>query len=109
MRALPLQAPRSRAPPSHTQPPPRSAKFHADISPVGGHDGYAFPGGGGDFHFLHHQKFDCNYGVPLIDFDFLFGSWVDYACFKEAGSDLAKGRELTYSRFGWLGKKEKQT
>ena len=31
------------------------AKFHADIAPVGGHDGYAFPGGGGDFHFLHHD------------------------------------------------------
>jgi hypothetical protein len=53
------------------------------------------------------QKFDCNYGVPLIDFDFLFGSWVDFECFKEAGGDLAKGRQLTYERFGWGGKKNK--
>jgi hypothetical protein len=83
------------------------AKFHADIAPVGGHDGYAFPGGGGDFHWLHHDKFDCNYGVPLFDFDWLFGSWVDYKCYRDAGSDLAKGRALTYKRFGWLGLREK--
>ncbi len=24
---------------------------------------------------LHHAKFECNYGVPLIDFDRLFGTW----------------------------------
>ena len=82
------------------------AKFHADIAPVGGHDGYAFPGGGGDFHYLHHAKFDCNYGVPLIDFDWMFGSWVDYKCFVEAGGkDLDKGLKLTNKRFGWLGEK----
>ena len=54
------------------------AKFHADIAPIGGHDGYADPAGGGDFHWLHHHRFECNYGVPLIDFDRLFGTWVDY-------------------------------
>jgi len=62
------------------------AKFHADIAPIGGHDGYADPGGNGDFHWLHHAKFECNYGVPLIDFDRLFGSWVDYEDYKKAGS-----------------------
>jgi len=53
-------------------------KFHADVAPIGGHDGYASPGGGADFHYLHHAKFECNYGVPLIDFDRLFGTWVEY-------------------------------
>lgn len=61
-------------------------KFHADIAPVGGHDGYSDPAGGGDFHWLHHAKFECNYGVPLIDFDRLFGTWVDYADYKQTGS-----------------------
>lgn len=42
----------------------------------------------------------------MVDFDWLFGSWVDYECFKDAGGDLAKGRELTYRRFGWFGKKK---
>jgi len=54
-------------------------KFHADIAPIGGHDGYSNPpGGGADYHYLHHAKFECNYGVPLINFDKLFGTWVDY-------------------------------
>jgi len=54
-------------------------KFHADIAPIGGHDGYANPpGGGADYHYLHHARFECNYGVPLINFDKLFGTWADY-------------------------------
>ena len=29
-------------------------KFHADVSPLPGHDGYDKPGGGSYFHYLHH-------------------------------------------------------
>eukprot|EP00294_Goniomonas_avonlea_P016811 CAMPEP_0114558852 /NCGR_PEP_ID=MMETSP0114-20121206/10608_1 /TAXON_ID=31324 /ORGANISM="Goniomonas sp, Strain m" /LENGTH=329 /DNA_ID=CAMNT_0001744281 /DNA_START=84 /DNA_END=1073 /DNA_ORIENTATION=+ len=58
-------------------------KFHADIAPISGHDGYAEPAGGADFHWLHHAKFECNYGVPLIDFDRLFGTWLDYEDYKK--------------------------
>eukprot|EP01052_Picozoa_sp_SAG31_P006940 SAG31_NODE_325_length_17671_cov_9.902743_21_plen_103_part_00 len=57
------------------------AKFHADIAPIAGHDGMEFSGG--DFHWLHHHRFECNYGVPLIDFDRLFGTWADYGEWKE--------------------------
>lgn len=72
-------------------------KFHADIAPVGGHDGMDAPGGKGDFHWLHHAKFECNYGVPFpINLDLLFGTWADYDVFKETGeltvSDWAKGQ-----------------
>lgn len=35
------------------------AKFHADVSPVAGHDGHDQPGGGSHFHYLHHAYFDC--------------------------------------------------
>eukprot|EP00239_Pterosperma_sp_CCMP1384_P001244 CAMPEP_0197847882 /NCGR_PEP_ID=MMETSP1438-20131217/7399_1 /TAXON_ID=1461541 /ORGANISM="Pterosperma sp., Strain CCMP1384" /LENGTH=337 /DNA_ID=CAMNT_0043459945 /DNA_START=47 /DNA_END=1060 /DNA_ORIENTATION=- len=69
------------------------AKFHADIAPIGGHDGHQDPAGNGDFHYLHHAKFECNYGVPLIDFDRLFGTWVDYAenkAAKEAKQNKSK-------------------
>jgi len=52
-------------------------KFHADISPIGGHDGFADPGGNSDFHYLHHAKFECNYGTELVEFDRLFGSFVE--------------------------------
>jgi sterol desaturase/sphingolipid hydroxylase (fatty acid hydroxylase superfamily) len=54
------------------------AKFHADISPIGGHDGFPAPGGGSAYHWLHHAKFECNYGVPLVNFDALFGTKLDY-------------------------------
>jgi len=55
-------------------------KFHADIAPIGGHDGYAAPGGDSEYHYLHHAKYECNYGVPFpIDFDSIFGTWRTFA------------------------------
>jgi len=54
------------------------AKFHADVAPIGGHDGFADPGGDADYHYVHHAKFDGNYGVPLIDFDRLFGTYIPF-------------------------------
>jgi len=65
------------------------AKFHADISPIGGHDGYDEPSANGNFHYLHHAKFECNYGVPFpVDFDKIFGTWVDYEEFKANGNRM---------------------
>ena len=65
------------------------AKFHADIAPIGGHDGYGEPSANGDFHYLHHHKFECNYGVPFpINFDKIFGSYVDFEEFKANGGKL---------------------
>lgn len=62
-------------------------KFHADIAPIGGHDGYDEPSANGDFHWLHHAKFECNYGVPFpINFDKLFGTWLEYKEWKKTGS-----------------------
>lgn len=61
-------------------------KFHADIAPIGGHDGFDDPSGNGDFHFLHHSKFECNYGVPFpINLDKLCGTWADWKTYKETG------------------------
>jgi sterol desaturase/sphingolipid hydroxylase (fatty acid hydroxylase superfamily) len=52
--------------------------YHANISPVGGHDGFGYPGGNSTYHYLHHALFECNYGTPLVDFDTLFGTKIDY-------------------------------
>ena len=52
-------------------------KFHADLSPLPGHDGYDKPGGGSYFHYLHHAHYDCNYGTPMVPLDQLFGSYQD--------------------------------
>jgi cytochrome b involved in lipid metabolism len=61
-------------------------KFHADIAPIGGHDGMDEPGGKGDFHWLHHAKFECNYGVPFpINLDLLLGTWADFEVWKATG------------------------
>ena len=52
-------------------------KYHTLIAPIAGHDGFDFPGGGSRFHYLHHAKFDCNYGTASIfwNFDKWFGSY----------------------------------
>ena len=72
------------------------AKFHADVSPVGGHDGHADPGGGGaGYHWLHHHRFEVNYGVPTIDWDRFFGSFVDTEAWRASGGDMEKARALT--------------
>jgi len=74
-------------------------KFHADISPVGGHDGHADPGGGGaGYHWLHHHRFECNYGVPTIDWDRMMGTFVDTGAFQECQGDLERARALTQQR-----------
>lgn len=65
-------------------------KFHADIAPIGGHDGYSAPGVGGDFHWLHHAKYECNYGCPIVPLDRLFGTWVDYKQVQAVGYSKAK-------------------
>eukprot|EP00995_Heteronema_vittatum_P010434 NODE_589_length_1277_cov_421.285016_g424_i0.p1 GENE.NODE_589_length_1277_cov_421.285016_g424_i0~~NODE_589_length_1277_cov_421.285016_g424_i0.p1 ORF type:complete len:358 (-),score=106.95 NODE_589_length_1277_cov_421.285016_g424_i0:203-1189(-) len=59
-------------------------KFHADIAPIAGHDGLDTPAGNGDFHYLHHAKFEVNYGVPFpFNFDKYFGTWMDPTEWKE--------------------------
>lgn len=52
-------------------------KFHADLSPLAGHDGHGAPAGGSWFHYLHHAHFECNYGTPLVPLDKLFGTYED--------------------------------
>jgi len=43
-----------------------------------GHDGYDFPGAsgsGGFAHYIHHVKFNCNYGGANAPLDWFFGSF----------------------------------
>ena len=68
------------------------AKFHADISPLGGHDGHGPPGGNSDYHFLHHAHLHVNYGAPLpyLNPDKLFGTFVDPAVWLAQGKDYGR-------------------
>lgn len=76
--------------------------FHACIAPIAGHDGFAAPGGGSDYHYLHHSMFECNYGVPWpIDFDSLCGSWVAWEWVektKTADGRVSLSRAKKYGR-----------
>lgn len=56
---------------------------YARISPVGGHDGYDKPAGGSLVHYLHHTKFEVNYGTPVVPFDRWFGTLDDGAAFRQ--------------------------
>ena len=38
---------------------------------------------------------ECNYGVPFpVDFDKMFGTWVDYKEYKKVGIKGAKAKAL---------------
>ncbi|CAF5156854.1 unnamed protein product, partial [Rotaria sp. Silwood1] len=36
------------------------------------------PAGDVAFHYLHHATFECNYGIPLINFDRLFDTYKEF-------------------------------
>lgn len=57
-------------------------KFHADLSPIAGHDGHDQPAGGSKFHFIHHSKFEYNYGTPMVPLDVWFGTYEDGSRFE---------------------------
>ena len=38
-------------------------KLDLTMGAMVGHDGFGFPGGGGAFHYLHHENFEINYGA----------------------------------------------
>lgn len=69
------------------------AKCHADIAPLAGHDGFLAPGGDSKYHYLHHAHFECNYGVPLVPADELFGTYLDYDVYKQHGGNFAAAKK----------------
>ena len=96
LRAIDRRAPHSRSP-------------AAVVAPIGGHDGHGEPSCNGNFHWLHHAKFECNYGVPWpICFDTMFGTFVDYAEFKKNGNKMPKklAASVATRRGEGAGKKE---
>eukprot|EP01084_Bolivina_argentea_P057747 105496_1 len=58
-------------------------KWHCNLSPLPSHDGFANPGGGDYFHFLHHAHFECNYGSASIPMDYWFGTLEDGEKYKK--------------------------
>merc|ERR1712150_310364 len=45
---------------------------------MGGHTGFEDHWASGQFHYIHHAKFECNYGEPSVAFlDIFFGTYKD--------------------------------
>jgi len=40
------------------------------------HDGFQWPGSCDLFHQLHHEHFDCNYGLAHVPLDWMFGTFA---------------------------------
>eukprot|EP01060_Flectonema_neradi_P011667 TRINITY_DN1869_c6_g1_i1.p1 TRINITY_DN1869_c6_g1~~TRINITY_DN1869_c6_g1_i1.p1 ORF type:complete len:447 (+),score=52.69 TRINITY_DN1869_c6_g1_i1:87-1427(+) len=51
--------------------------IHLTLSPAAGHSGYEDHWAGDQFHYLHHAKFECNYGGPTFILDKVFGTFRD--------------------------------
>jgi len=49
-------------------------KLDLTMAALIGHDGVGFPGGASQPHWLHHHKFECNYGENYAPMDWIFGS-----------------------------------
>ena len=58
-------------------------KWHLQLSPLPGHDGFDAPGGGSYFHYLHHAHFECNFGTPMVPFDKIFGTYEDGSKYRK--------------------------
>jgi len=67
-------------------------KFDLTLAALIGHDGYGFPGGGSQPHWLHHAMVDVNYGENYAPFDFLFNT------FAATEEDAVKLREERNAR-----------
>jgi len=62
--------------------------IHALISPAAGHSGWEDHWQSDQYHYLHHVKFECNYGTMSIPLDSWFGTFRD----KIGDSTTYKGK-----------------
>eukprot|EP00946_MAST-07B_sp_MAST-7B-sp1_P004474 g4474.t1 len=51
--------------------------MHLLLSPGASHSGWEDHAQGDQFHYLHHAKFECNYGSASMPFDFSNGTFRD--------------------------------
>ncbi|CAF3441730.1 unnamed protein product, partial [Rotaria socialis] len=52
------------------------------------------PAGGADSHYLHHALFESNYGLSLIEFNRLFGTYKDFV--KKSSMDGQQADQVFY-------------
>ncbi len=71
-------------------------KFDLTLAALIGHDGYGFPGGGSQPHWLHHAMVDVNYGENYAPFDWLFNT---FAATEEEAVKLRDARNARIRQF----------
>jgi len=51
--------------------------MHLTLSPAASHSGWEDNWQSDQFHYLHHAKFECNYGTTAVPYDKWFGTYQD--------------------------------
>jgi len=51
--------------------------MHLTLSPAASHSGWEDHWQSDQFHYLHHAKFECNYGTTSVPYDKWFGTYSD--------------------------------
>jgi sterol desaturase/sphingolipid hydroxylase (fatty acid hydroxylase superfamily) len=51
--------------------------LHLTLSPGASHSGWEDHWHSDQFHYLHHAKFECNYGTGSVPYDYWFGTYKD--------------------------------
>eukprot|EP00050_Salpingoeca_kvevrii_P006790 m.291675 g.291675 ORF g.291675 m.291675 type:complete len:458 (+) comp12501_c0_seq1:1-1374(+) len=70
---------------------------HLLLSPAASHSGWEDHWQSDQFHYLHHAKFECNYGTSGVPFDKLFGTFRDKlgtsATYKGTATDKSESSQ----------------
>lgn len=70
--------------------------WHLLLSPAASHSGWEDHMQSDQFHYLHHARFECNYGSASFPLDNMFGTFVDVLDnTDDAGSCAKKGVDTT--------------
>jgi len=68
--------------------------WHLLLSPAASHSGWEDHMQSDQFHYLHHARFECNYGSASIPLDNMFGTFFDVLIKPEDDGDKEKNAEL---------------
>jgi sterol desaturase/sphingolipid hydroxylase (fatty acid hydroxylase superfamily) len=68
--------------------------WHLLLSPAASHSGWEDHMQSDQFHYLHHARFECNYGSASIPLDNMFGTFVDVLA---QPTDTKEDPEVTFA------------
>jgi len=69
--------------------------LHLTLSPAASHSGWEDNWQSDQFHYLHHAKFECNYGTTAVPYDKWFGTYQEVFVPPE---QIEKQRKITLKK-----------